>query len=219
MSKKRSVLKDLFEISSILPPWVGIVLALVSFVAFSYLAGQEIETPLKTTGSALPIVPIMIKTFSTFGMFIFPGVFLIGSAASAFQHAQRRDLFKKANVVNARTAVNNMSWREFEMLVGENFRKQGFAVTETPSGPDGGVDLVLKNENKKILVQCKHWQTTKIGVSVVRELYGILVDSRADEVNIICSGEFTEEAKAFVRNKPIHLINGDELMKLIHETG
>ena len=218
MSKKQTLLKDLFGISSKLPQWVGIVLALVSFFAFSYLAGQEIETPLRTTGSALPIVPIMIKTFSTFGMFILPGVFLIGSAASAFQHIQRRDLFKKANVVNARAAVNNMSWREFEMLVGEYFRKQGFAVTETPSGQDGGIDLVLKKDDQKILVQCKHWKISKIGVKTARELYGILVDSNADEVNIVCSGEFTKEAETFVRNKPIHLINGDELMKLIHET-
>ena len=36
-----------------------------------------------------------------------------------------------------------MSWREFEMLVGEAFRVQGYSVVETGGSADGGVDVVL----------------------------------------------------------------------------
>lgn len=43
------------------------------------------------------------------------------------------------------SALNDMSWQEFELLVGEAFRRKGYAVAENGGGgADGGVDLVLK---------------------------------------------------------------------------
>ena len=49
-----------------------------------------------------------------------------------------------------------MIWREFEMLVGEAFRLQGYQVVETGGGgADGGVDLVLRKDRETFLVQCK----------------------------------------------------------------
>jgi len=104
------------------------------------------------------------------------------------------------------------------MMVGEAFRQQGFKVKETPFGPDGGVDLVLTKNDQKILVQCKHWKTQKVGVKTVRELYGVLVDGGADEVNIVCSGVYTDDAIAFVKDKAIYLINGSDLLTLIENT-
>ena len=49
-----------------------------------------------------------------------------------------------------------MSWREFEMLVGEAFRRRGCFVEETGlGGKDGGIDLVVSKGGRKELVQCK----------------------------------------------------------------
>jgi restriction system protein len=56
-------------------------------------------------------------------------------------------------------ALDGMSWREFEILVGEAFRLQGYGVTEIGGGgADGGVDLVLKKGSEKFLVHCKQWK-------------------------------------------------------------
>jgi hypothetical protein len=47
-----------------------------------------------------------------------------------------------------------MTWRQFEMLVGESFRRRGFTITETGgNGPDGGVDLILSKAGERYLVQ------------------------------------------------------------------
>jgi restriction system protein len=41
-------------------------------------------------------------------------------------------------------ALNGMTWQQFEQLVGEAFRLQGYTVAEIGGGgADGGVDLVL----------------------------------------------------------------------------
>jgi restriction system protein len=33
------------------------------------------------------------------------------------------------------------------------------------AGPDGGVDLQLKKDGNRFLVQCKQWRTQKVGVN------------------------------------------------------
>jgi restriction system protein len=72
-------------------------------------------------------------------------------------------------------ALNGMSWREFELLVGEAFRLQGYKVTEQGgAGPDGGVDIVLRKGSDTFLVQCKQCKAFKVSVGVVRELYGVM---------------------------------------------
>ncbi|PKN61409.1 MAG: hypothetical protein CVU57_29575 [Deltaproteobacteria bacterium HGW-Deltaproteobacteria-15] len=38
-------------------------------------------------------------------------------------------------------------------------------MLENPDGgPDGGVDLRLRNDGKKIYVQCRHWKARQFGV-------------------------------------------------------
>lgn len=216
--RKKNFLNDIIAISSLLPWWAGLGLALVSYMALSIYTSQEIVAT-STTGTAdigSLISGTIIHTFAKVGMYLLPFAFILGAGSSAYNHFKRSNLLKRASSREGKTAIDSMSWREFEMMVGEAFRQQDFKVKETPFGPDGGVDLVLSKNDQKILVQCKHWKTQKVGVKTVRELYGVLVDEGADEVNIVCSGEFTDDAIAFVKDKAIYLIDGNVLSELIH---
>ena len=64
-----------------------------------------------------------------------------------------------------RDTLYDVSWQQFEALVGEAFLRKGYAVTETASGADGGIDLVLKKQNEAFLLQCKQWKAYKVGLS------------------------------------------------------
>jgi len=102
----------------------------------------------------------------------------------------------------------------FQMLVGEAFRRQGYAVEETGlGGADGGVDLILRKAGRTELVQCKQWQRQQISVSVVREMWGLAHHHRADALKIVCVGEFTRDAVGFADGKPIALISGEQLRR------
>ena len=115
-------------------------------------------------------------------------------------------------------ALNGMSWREFELLVGEAFRLQGYTVTELGgAGADGGVDLVLRKGNEKFLVQCKQWKAFKVGVDVVRELYGVMAAQGAAGGFVITSGTFTADAKAFAEGRNVKLVDGPELFGLLKQ--
>lgn len=109
-----------------------------------------------------------------------------------------------------------MSWREFELLVGEVFQMQGYQVAENGgSGADGGIDLVLRRVDQKFLVQCKHWKSVSVGVGVIRELFGVLTAKGDASGFVITSGYFTEKAKIFAQDVKVTLIDDAQLYDLI----
>ncbi len=96
----------------------------------------------------------------------------IAALASFLKARHRRRL------LDTRTTLESLAaggWRQFERLVGEAFRRQGYAVEETGlGGADGGIDLILRKDGRRTLVQCKQRKRQQVGVSVVREMYGLL---------------------------------------------
>lgn len=111
-------------------------------------------------------------------------------------------------------ALNDMSWLEFEQMVGEVFRLKGFHVQETGGAADGGVDLVLTRNGGTYLVQCKQWKDYKVGVKVVRELKGVMAAQRAAGGLVVTSGQFTQEAVDFAAAAGIQLLDGPKLFSL-----
>jgi restriction system protein len=109
-----------------------------------------------------------------------------------------------------------MRWRDFERLVGEVFRRQGFTVSGFGGqGPDGGVDLGLTKNGQRYLVQCKHWRTRQVPVTVVRELFGVVSAQGAHGGFVVTGGEFSREAREFADSCGIKLIDGPALEELI----
>jgi restriction system protein len=108
------------------------------------------------------------------GQYVFPFFCGMGALASAIRRRGRQTLIDSMARSDSADALDGMSWREFELLVGEGFRQQGYAVSETGgAGPGSSIDLVLAKVGKKLLVQCKPRKAFKVGVTVIHELYGV----------------------------------------------
>lgn len=136
------------------------------------------------------------------------------ASLASFAAARRR-----RTLLDAQTGLDSVAalgWRDFERLVGEAFRRQGYVVEESGlGGADGGIDLVLRKDDRRTLVQCKQWRRRKVPVNVVREMMGLLVHHRAHAVRIAALGGFTRDAARFAAGKPIALIDGDTLLAMI----
>lgn len=65
------------------------------------------------------------------------------------------------------------------------------------------------------MVQCKRWRTAQVGVSLVRELYGVMVAEKAERAIFVTTGSFTEESDGFAQGKPLELVDGEALAKLV----
>ena len=111
--------------------------------------------------------------------------------------------------------VRGLSWRQFEYYIGEYFKAQGYFVVETPEGPDGGVDLVLRKAGEKTYVQCKHWKSSKVGVDKVRELLGSMTSGGAHNGILVTTGSYTQPAIEFGIQHGIQMIDGSSLEKMI----
>ena len=107
----------------------------------------------------------------------------------------------------------SLSGIEFEQELGNLYENLGYRVDYTPSSGDQGVDLILRKNGKKTIVQCKRYKDPA-GPAIARELYGSLVASGADNAVLACTGGFTQGVKEFVQGKPIALISASDLVKM-----
>lgn len=214
--RKESAIEDLIEISSKLPWWVGVLLAIAAYIGLHGFAISEVTTVTQPGQMDQLVNQTLFKTLATVGQYLLPFVFLVGAAMSAYGRYKRRALHEQLAASPDRGALNHLSWRQFEALVGEAFRRKGYSVTETgDGGADVVVDLTLKKAGETFLVQCKQWRATRVGMNIVRELYGVMTSRGATGGFVVTSGEFTDEARAFARGKNIELMDGKALHALI----
>lgn len=234
MSRRRrtSPFEDLIEVASLLPYWVSLIIAVIAYLFFHSYATADAQ-PVIQPGSPIPqnMGGMMFRTFSMFLQYIVPGAFMFGAIISGIKAFRGKRLAKKyteyesspqqpqrqpESTQTSSKPTDEVSWQQFELLVGEAFRKAGYRVIDGgDTGADGGVDVHLSKDGNKYFVQCKHWKSRKVGVGVVRELYGVMAGAGAKGGFVVTSGDFTEEAQAFAKGKRLGLINGSKLDKMI----
>jgi restriction system protein len=214
--KKSSPIEDLFEIVTMLPWWIGVASAIgLYFGLHLYATSAGPVTP--TSGQVSGVVTHTIfRTLAGVFQYILPLICLVGAGVSFWKKSQRKSLVAKVTESSAASSLDGMSWREFEILVGEAFRQRGYQVIDLGgTGPDGGVDLVLSKGTEKILVQCKQWKAFKVGVDIVRELYGVMAAKGAAGGFVVTSGTFTADAIEFCKGRNVTLIAGEMLFEML----
>lgn len=114
--------------------------------------------------------------------------------------------------------IRSLPWKQFEKLVAEAYYRKGYAVRENfTQGPDGGVDIWMEKDGESHIVQCKQWKARKIGVPTVREMYGVMIAEGANSVSVVTSGTYTSDARRFAEGKPIELVDGTKLAKMVRD--
>jgi restriction system protein len=220
--KKTSPAEDLIELVAMLPWWAGVALALLSYLLLHQVAAQPLIAPAQPGQASAMITQGLWKGLASAGQYILPIICLAAAGMSAWRRKVRGSLVTDVAQIQASDVLDGMSWREFELLVGEGFRLQGYQVVETGGGgADGGVDLVLtrpgKSGGEKFLVQCKQWRALKVGVDVVRELYGVMAARGATGGFVVTSGRFTDDAISFASGRNVTLVDGPKLLGLIRQ--
>jgi restriction system protein len=128
--------------------------------------------------------------------------------------------------LNATTNLAEIGWEEFEHLVRElfakMFSKDGAEVKVTQSSRDGGVDAVAFDPDPirggKFVIQAKRY-TRVVPVSAVRDLYGTMISEGASKGILVTTAHFGRDAREFVKDKPISLIDGANLVYLLEQHG
>jgi restriction system protein len=221
MGRRKGELTLLMEVASKWPWRVSATLVPVSFVVchFIAMAFANIPEPVNAAAGLGPVVVRQgIHAFATLLQHVLPAIFMVAAVVSFMNRSRSMALFDD---VSSESGVNvaNLSWREFETLVGEGFRRRGFEVgARGGAGPVGGVDLALARGHERFLVQRKQWRAQQVGVAVVRELYGVMAAERVAGGYVVTSGTYTKDARQFASGRNIELIDGGALNALLRNS-
>jgi HJR/Mrr/RecB family endonuclease len=177
----------------------------VALVALAFYPGFALVMPL-----AFGWTPSWLINANLIGV-MFAALVSLGWLFVQMEAKDRRHLLEWT------TDLRHLTAQEFEWLVGELFRREGWTVKETGSqdGPDGNVDLELTKGRVRRLVQCKRWTSAHVGVDHVRAFAGTLHRERLREGAFVTFSQFTEQAVQEAGINGIELIDGRELYRRI----
>lgn len=131
-----------------------------------------------------------------------------------------------ADKINEGDNLASMNWEDFEHLIREIFAKEfstnGGEVKVTQASRDGGVDAIAFDPDPirggKIVIQAKRYNNT-VGVSAVRDLYGTVLNEGATKGILVSTADYGPDAYEFIKNKPLTLMNGSNLLYLLEKHG
>ncbi|MGB6092416.1 MAG: restriction endonuclease [Moheibacter sp.] len=134
--------------------------------------------------------------------------------------------YEVANSIDEGFNLAAMDWMDFEHLIRELFEKEfkenGGEVKVTQASRDGGVDAVAFDPDPirggKIVIQAKRYVNT-VGVSAVRDLYGTVMNEGAIKGILVSTADYGPDAYEFAKNKPLTLLNGNNLLYLLEKHG
>jgi restriction system protein len=120
----------------------------------------------------------------------------------------------------------SMPWEDFEVLVrdlfGKEFSNENCSVEVTRASRDAGVDAIAFDEDPikggKFVIQAKRYNNL-VPVSAVRDLYGTVLNEGAVKGILVTTSHYGPDSLEFVKNKPLTLINGEQLLFLFNKHG
>ena len=117
-------------------------------------------------------------------------------------------------------ALANLDPYEFERVVAEYYRREGYKVEHCGGSGrfDGGIDLKMHRDSEYVIVQCKRENAYQVTHNVGHELLGVLLTEKADRAIVVNTGEFTPYAIETATREPrLELIDGDRLREMLPE--
>lgn len=128
--------------------------------------------------------------------------------------------------LNSSDNLAEMPWEDFEHLIRELFSRiflaDGSEVRVTQASRDAGVDAVAFDPDPirggKFVIQAKRYNNV-VGVSAVRDLYGTMINEGAVKGILVTTSYYGPDSWEFVKDKPIALIDGANLVHLMQEYG
>jgi restriction system protein len=110
--------------------------------------------------------------------------------------------------------MSGMGWKAVQKTVTNAFHRHGYTVLPT-SAEDSPVDLVLRRGDDRVFVQCRNWNVWEVADRTVRDFAAYLAGAGAQHGYMLTTGQFTPEAREYVRERGVELVDGAALTRLL----
>ncbi|WP_051353061.1 restriction endonuclease [Thalassobacillus devorans] len=146
---------------------------------------KEIESILQSV-LVLLALSMYLLTGSVYIMAISVGTVVTGIIAFLlYRKANETEKLKKSGI----ETIDKMDGLQFEEYLGVLFKNHGFKTEVTRSSGDYGVDLILRKESKKIVVQAKRY-SKNVGIKAIQEVHSSKNHYKADEAWVVTNSDF-----------------------------
>jgi restriction system protein len=172
---------------------------------FSILSGQPWWVSLLVAATLFALLQVFLPPLAPF-------IALPFVAVAVYVAWKQLHGASPANVEERLAALRAMPRENFELVISEAYRRQGYTVEESRGG---AFDFRLRKDNRSTLVQCRRWKVNQAGVKPVQELHEAMNKLEASNGVCITAGEFSASAREFAAGKPIVLLNHAALTDLV----
>ncbi len=125
------------------------------------------------------------------GVAALAGAMLIGGFGAA-RAGRRRSMLRTLE------GLRRLPPGDFEVLVGQWLRREGWAIEHRGGPGDGGIDLFARRKQDVMVVQCKRYTAAgTVGVAQVRDLYGAATAAGATMALLVTTGDVSAPAQAW----------------------
>jgi len=142
------------------------------------------------------------------------GVYLAGLVSLGWLGGQL-EAQRRRHLLEWTTELRHLNAEEFEWLVGETFRREGWMVTETgrQDAPDGNIDLQIERDGQRKMIQCKRWTAREVPVEEIRSFIGTLsvAGLTGRDGIFVTLSNFTQAAEEQAHKGHLELLDGKAL--------
>jgi len=114
--------------------------------------------------------------------------------------------------------LSAMHWRQFEYLVGEFFRRNGYDITITPPSGDGGIDVRAVRASgtigpELVLIQAKRLGSERsVGIETVKALWSDVNEAAATRGVVATTSTLAPGARAYCQARHYRLTPAERPM-------
>jgi len=111
-------------------------------------------------------------------------------------------------------AIEDISPQDYEHLCADLLRKAGWDAEVTGMSGDQGVDILARQEDVSVAIQCKLYFGNPVGNKAVQEAHAAAGYSDADRAAVVSNRDFTAAAEQLARKLGVLLLHHSELPEL-----
>jgi HJR/Mrr/RecB family endonuclease len=117
--------------------------------------------------------------------------------------------------------LHQMTWEEFEELIGSLYDSLSYTTTVTQDTADLGVDVWAENDEERVAIQVKQFsEGNTVGRETLQKLASTIAKGDADRAIVITSSSFARTAKQYSNDfgKNMELVDGDDLIQMLSQS-
>lgn len=114
--------------------------------------------------------------------------------------------------------IDKMDGLQFEFYLKALLKELGYKSEVTKGSNDFGADLIMKKDNKKIVIQAKRYKyKSNVSIDAVQQVYTAITYYKANEAWIITNSFYTKNAQKLAKVCNVELLDRYKLIDFIND--